>query len=62
MNGIWVILKYLEQSGMDNEMLDEATRLLTEVEKQAPGHARISGLRNQMKDVETRFGIRRRSA
>jgi tetratricopeptide (TPR) repeat protein len=62
MNGIWVILKYLEQSGMDNEMLDEATRLLTEVEKQAPGHARIPGLRNQMKDVETRFGIRRRSA
>jgi tetratricopeptide (TPR) repeat protein len=62
MNSIWVILKYLEQSGMDNELLDEARRLLAEVEKQTPGHARITGLRNQMKDVETRFGIRRRSA
>jgi hypothetical protein len=47
---------------MDNELLDEARRLLAEVEKQTPGHARITGLRNQMKDVETRFGIRRRSA
>lgn len=61
MNGIWVILKHLEQSGMDNDMLDEARRLLEEVERQTPGHARITGLRNQMKDVESRFGIRRRS-
>jgi tetratricopeptide (TPR) repeat protein len=61
MNGIWVILKYLEQSGMDNEILDEARRLLVEVERQTPGHTRITGLRNQLKDVETRFGIRRRS-
>lgn len=62
MNGIWVILKYLEQSGMDHELLDEAVRLLGEVEKQAPGHARITGLRNQIKEVEARFGIRRRAA
>ena len=62
MNGIWVILKYLEQSGMDNDLLMEAARLIGEVEKQAPGHTRIVGLRNQLKEVETRFGIRRRSA
>lgn len=62
MNGIWVIMKYLEQSGMDHELLDEAVRLLGEVEKQAPGHARIAGLRNQIKEVEARFGIRRRAA
>lgn len=62
MNGIWVILKYLEQSGMDNDLLMEAARLIGEVEKQAPGHPRIVGLRNQLKEVETRFGIRRRSA
>jgi len=62
MNGIWVILKYLEQSGMDNDLMEEARRLLADVEKQAPGHARISGLRNQMKEVESRYGIRRRSA
>lgn len=62
MNGIWVILKSLEQSGMDNEMLEESKRLLAEVERQTPGHARITGLRNQMKEVESRFGIRRRSS
>jgi len=62
MNGIWVILKYLEQSGMDNDLMEEARRLLADVEKQAPGHARITGLRNQMKEVESRYGIRRRSA
>lgn len=62
MNGIWVILKYLEQSGMDNDLMEEGRRLLSEVERQAPGHARITGLRNQMKEVETRYGIRRRSA
>lgn len=62
MNGIWVIMKYLEQSGMNHELLDEAIRLLGEVEKQAPGHARIAGLRNQIKEVEARFGIRRRAA
>jgi Flp pilus assembly protein TadD len=62
MNGIWVILKCLEQSGMDNDLLDEARRLLAEVERQAPGHARIAGLRHQMKEVENRFGIRPRSA
>jgi Flp pilus assembly protein TadD len=62
MNGIWVILKYLEQAGMDHDMMEEARRLLAEVERQAPGHARIGGLRNQMKEVESRFGIRRRGA
>ncbi|MBM4181148.1 MAG: response regulator [Betaproteobacteria bacterium] len=62
MNGVWVMLKFIEQSGMDNDLLEEAIRLLGEVEKQAPGHARITGLRNQLKEVETRFGIRRRAA
>lgn len=61
MNGIWVILKHLEKAGLDHALLDEAKRLLAEVERQTPGHERITGLRNQMKQVETRFGIRRRS-
>jgi len=43
-------------------MLDEARRRLNEVERQAPGHARINGLRLQMKEVEDKFGIRRRMA
>ncbi len=62
MNGVWVMLKFLEQSGMDNELLEEAARLIEAVEKQAPGHPRIAGLRNQMKEVEARFGIRKRTA
>ena len=61
MNGVWIILKYLEETGMDHDLLNEATRLLGEADKLSPGHARIAGLRTQMKDVESRFGIRRRA-
>jgi Flp pilus assembly protein TadD len=62
MNAVWVILKYLDQAGMDEEMLEEARRRLDEADRQAPGHNRIKGLRLQMKEVEARFGIRRRNA
>lgn len=61
MNAVWVILKYLDQAGMDEAMLDEARKRLDEADRQAPGHNRIKGLRLQMKEVETRFGIQRRS-
>lgn len=60
MNTVYVMLKYLEQEGMDHDLLDEATELLLEADKQAPGHARLATLRAQMKDVETKYGIRRR--
>lgn len=62
MNAVWVILKFLDQEGMDEDMLEEARRRLDEAERQTPGHARIKGLRLHMKEVEGRFGIRRRSA
>jgi len=59
MNAVWVILKYIDQVGMDETMIEAARRHLAEAERQAPGHARLSGLRLQLKDVETRFGVRR---
>jgi len=59
MNGIWVMLKSIEQEGMDEERLAKARELLTEVERQSPGHSRITDLRKQMKDIESKFGISR---
>lgn len=60
MNTVWVMLKHMEQSGMDDNLMEEARAFLHDAEKQAPGHARLATLRGQMKDVEARFGIRRR--
>jgi DNA-binding response OmpR family regulator/Tfp pilus assembly protein PilF len=62
MNGIWVILKSIDQAGMDEEKLHKARALLAEVERQSPGHGRLTGLRTHMNDIESRFGIRRRTA
>ncbi len=61
MNAVWVILKYIDQIGMDEAMIGTARSYLAEAERQAPGHARIAGLRLQMKELETRFGIHRKS-
>ena len=62
MNAVWVILKFIDQVGMDEAMINVARRHLAEAERQAPGHARLSGLRLQLKEVETRFGVGRASA
>ena len=62
MNAVWVILKYVDQAGMDETMIEAARRHLDEAERQAPGHARLAGLRLQLKDVESRFGIRRKGS
>ena len=59
MNAVWVILKYLDQVGMDETMLETARRHLAEAERQAPGHQRIAGLHLQMKEVENRSGMNR---
>ena len=59
MNAAWVILKYIDQAGMDDTLIATARSHLAEAERQAPGHARISGLRLQLKDVETRYGVQR---
>jgi Flp pilus assembly protein TadD len=60
MNTVWVMLKHIEQSGMDDELMEQARGFLLDAEKQAPGHGRLATLRAQMKDVEARYGIRRR--
>lgn len=62
MNGVWVLLKSIEETGMDEAQLERARTLLAQAEQQSPGHARITGLRTQMNDIESRFGIRRRIA
>jgi DNA-binding response OmpR family regulator/Tfp pilus assembly protein PilF len=59
MNAVWVILKYLDQIGMDGDMIEAARRHLAEAERMAPGHSRLAGLRLQLKELENRFGIRR---
>lgn len=62
MNTVWVILKYIDQAGMDEEMIAAARHQLGEAERQAPGHPRLSGLRMHLKEIETRFGIHRKHA
>lgn len=59
MNTVWVILKYIDQAGMDENMIETARSLLAEAERQSPGHLRISGLRIDLKAVENRFGMNR---
>ena len=61
MNGVWVILKGIELDGMDTGKLIKARSLLTAAERQSPGHSRIAGLRAQLQEIESRFGLRRRS-
>jgi len=60
MNAVWVILKFIDQAGMDEELIASARHHLNEAERQAPGHARIAGLRLHLKEVENRFGIQRK--
>lgn len=62
MNAVWVILKLIDQAGMDEKMLEAARNQLSEAERQAPGHPRLAGLRLHLKDVESRFGIKRKLA
>lgn len=57
MNAVWVILKYIDQAGMDGSLIETARDRLAEAERQAPGHPRMAGLRLYLKEVEHRFGI-----
>lgn len=57
MNTAWVILKRIDQEGMDHDLFAEARHLIEEAGRQSPGHTRITGLRSHLKQVEGRFGI-----
>jgi tetratricopeptide (TPR) repeat protein len=59
MNTVWVILKYLDESGMDEKRLEHARHYLAEAGRQAPDHPRLPGLRLQLKEIEKRFGIQK---
>lgn len=60
MNAAWIALRYLDQTGMDHTLLERVMQLIDNAEKLAPGHARIHGLRTHMREVEHKYGIRRR--
>jgi tetratricopeptide (TPR) repeat protein len=60
MNTIWIILKYMETAGMEHHLLEQVMAYLDDAERLAPGHARLATLRSQLRDVEARFGIRRK--
>ncbi|MGK2952008.1 MAG: tetratricopeptide repeat protein [Thiobacillus sp.] len=62
LNAVWVILKYIDQAGMDEQLMGIASCNLDEAERLSPGHSRISGLRLHMKDLESRYGSQRRAA
>ncbi len=59
MNAAWVMLRVMEQEGLDHDLMDEVVQLLATAEDLAPGHARIPGLRSKMRDIEHQYGIRR---
>lgn len=61
MNAVWVILKHIDQSGMDEPMIEAAKRYIDAAERQAPGHPRLEGLRRDMREIEGRFGIQRKA-
>lgn len=62
MNAVWVILKHIDNSGMDEAMIEAARHYLDAAERQAPGHPRLAGLRLSLMEMEGRYGIKRKTA
>ncbi|MFP5410382.1 MAG: response regulator [Gammaproteobacteria bacterium] len=62
MNAVWVILKYTDQAGLDEALIEIAVQHLDAAERQAPGHSRLAGLRLHLREVESRFGVKRKAA
>lgn len=61
MNAAWVLLRNVDQHGLKEDQVQEARRLLDEVERLAPGHSRLPGLRSNLREIEARYGINRRT-
>jgi CheY-like chemotaxis protein len=60
MNAAWVMLRDVDRNGLKEDNMKEARRLLDQVERLAPGHNRLPGLRTHLRELEARFGINRR--
>jgi Tfp pilus assembly protein PilF len=61
MNAVWVILRAVDKNGLKEDLLQEASRLLNDIEQLAPTHSRLPGLRTHLREIEARFGIKRRT-
>lgn len=61
MNAAWVILREIDEHGLNEARLEEAKRLLESVAKLAPGHTRLPGLHTHVREIEARFGIKRKT-
>lgn len=59
MNAAWIVLRHIEENGLEHDLLQEAKRLIDAAADMAPSHGRIPGLRGKLRDLETRFGILR---
>lgn len=57
MNAVWVILKYIDDAGMNESLLESAIRYLADTERMTPDHSRLPGLRAHLRDVKNRFGM-----
>lgn len=62
MNAVWVVLRAIDKNGLKDDQLQEARRLLDEIEKLAPAHSRLPGLRTHLREIEARYGIKRRTS
>ena len=62
MNAVWVILKYTDQAGPDEALLELAAQHLESAERQAPGHSRLAGLRLHLREAEGRLGALQKAA
>ncbi len=56
---VWVILKHIDKTGMDETLIGHARLYLSKAGSQTPDNPRLSGLRLQLREVEQRFGIQR---
>jgi len=60
MNAVWAMLKHLEHNGMSHDLFEEARKHLADAQKLSPAHPRLSSLRGQMREIESRYGMHSR--
>ncbi|HNQ04403.1 MAG TPA: response regulator [Thiobacillaceae bacterium] len=55
MNAAWVSLRLLEEEGLSQNLLSQAQRLLADVDRLAPEHPRLAGLRTTLRQFQTQM-------